>query len=386
MRNWTLPRALARLVLVTGLLLGAASAVQAQPGASDGALSKGQPIRALPDRLPDMTRTEAGLWQGTFGQAVFEREFGAGPASVTVRLAHGRQTQAKVNDLFQRNEADTTTTADGRTVYTMAGRTIGTESADLLWTSDAYTIWMSTAGSSEEGLDPDAAHDALQSLFVDAISPDQLPEVDASPFLKSSMPAADGFEAPDGFATLTGPFAGAMDKEARISVAYPSDWTAHDASKGNPLYKVLDVSRMESAAKARWYDRSDADSDAVSVYAAEEVNVGVTGPGVVTNFIGRIDPMDGIEPDNFTSKVQEPTVVQSPTETTVGDDSAAVMTVTGTSADGYEVRRRKVCIDSNGTVPCVTITRPADRDVVDDHIIRTIVESVTAEVIEDSDG
>jgi hypothetical protein len=57
------------------------------------------------------------------------------------------------------------------------------------------------------------------------------------------------------------------------------------------------------------------------------------------------------------------------------------MAVEGTSTDGYAIQVRRTCIQSNGVVPCVTITRRARGDAAPLDTIRTIVQSVTAEVI-----
>jgi hypothetical protein len=104
---------------------------------------------------------------------------------------------------------------------------------------------------------------------------------------------------------------------------------------------------------------------------------------MVSPYVGQIDPMDGIKPEEVKTRVENPTVVQPPTQTTVAGNDAATMTVEGTSADGYDVRHRVVCIASNGAVPCVTITHPTDPSPASADTIQAILESVTAEVIAD---
>jgi hypothetical protein len=344
---------------------------------SDRGPSFDQLVRALPSDLPNHTREETGRWEGVFAQAIFERTSGSGPSPVTVRLGHGRKIQAKTNGLIQRHDADTTTTADGRTVYAIAGDIIRERSADLFWMHDAYILWLSAKDPS----DPAAAHDVLTSIVAEHIPADRLPEAETAAFPKPSLPTAKGFTTPDGFSAITGQYAGGMDKAARISIAYPSDWTALDASEVNSLAKVLDVSRKESAAKARWYGSSMSDGEVLTLHAPDEVHVQVAGPGLVTPFVGRTTPMDCIEPDGIKSHVKSPTVVQSPTKTTVAGNEAATMTVEGTSTDGYDVRHRVVCVASNGAVPRFTVTRPTDKSVVSDDVIQTMLESLTAEVI-----
>jgi hypothetical protein len=344
---------------------------------SDRGPSFDQLVRALPSDLPNHTRDETGRWEGVFAQAIFKRASGDGPSPVTVRLGHGRKIQAKVSDLIQRNNADTTTTADGRTVYAIAGTIIGAKRAALFWMHDAYTLWLSVKDPS----DPAAAHDALKRIVAEHIPADRLPEVETEAFPKPSLPTAKGFETPEGFSAITGQYAGGMDKAARISIAYPSDWTALDASEVNSFAKVLDVSRKESAAKARWYGSSMSDGEVLTLHAPDEVHVQVAGPGLVTPFVGQTTPMGCIEPDGIKSHVKSPTVVQSPTKTTVAGNEAATMTVEGTSTDGYDVRHRVVCVASNGAVPRFTVTRPTDKSVVSDDVIQTMLESLTAEVI-----
>jgi hypothetical protein len=364
-------------LLVVGMLAGVFSPIAQAQTVSGRGPSMDQLIRALPNDLPDYTREKAGRWEGVFAQAIFKRRSGSGPSPITVRVGHGRKIQAKTNDLIQRNDADTTTTADGRTVYAIAGTIIGEKSADLFWTHDAYTLWLSVKDPS----DPAVAHDALKSIVAEHIPADRLPEVETEAFPKPSLPTAKGFETPEGFSAITGQYAGGMDKAARISIAYPSDWTALDASEVNSLAKVLDVSRKESAAKARWYGSSISDGEVLTLHAPDEVHVQVAGPGLVTPFVGRTSPMDCIEPDGITSHVKNPTVVQSPTTTTVAGNEAATMTVEGTSTDGYDVRHRVVCVASNGAVPRFSVTRPTDKSVVSDDVIQTMLESLTAEVI-----
>jgi hypothetical protein len=365
------------ILLAVGILASVLSPIaQAQMG-SDRGPSFDQLVRALPSDLPNYTREKTGRWEGVFAQAMFKRMSGSGPSPITVRLGHGRKIQAKVDGLIQQNDADTTTTADGRTVYAIDGTIIGEKSADLFWTHDAYTLWL----SAKEPSDPAATHDVLKSIIANHIPADQLPEAETAAFPKPSLPTAKGFETPEGFSAITGQYGGGMDKAARISIAYPSDWTALDASEVNSLAKVLDISRKKSAAKARWYGSSISDGEVLTLHAPDEVHVQVAGPGLVAPFVGQTDPMGCVEPNGIKSHVKGPTVVQSPTKTTVAGNEAATMTVEGTSADGYDVRHRVVCVASNGAVPRFTVTRPTSKDVVSDDTIQKMLKSLTAEVI-----
>ena len=368
-------------VVAGGLLLGA-PAVHAQSG-DDGGPSFDQMIRTLPDRLPGMTRTAAERWEGIFAQGRYERTSGSGPSPVNVRLGHGDRIQYKIKQVAQKQGADTTRLSDGRTVYSFPRDAMGRGTANVVWLHDGYTLWMSVKQKPDQSFDAAATQAEMRSLLTGRLTADQLPEVEAG---GSSMPAATGFEAPEGFSSMTVQHGGASGKDARISVAYPSDWSALDASQVNPFAKVIDISRNESTTKQRWYGESDAESDALRHYAPDEVHVQVAGPGMVSNYVGRIDPMDGLKPDETKSNLKNATVVQAPTTTTVAGTDAATMTVEGTSADGYSVRHRVVCIASNGAVPCVTITRPVDLDAATADTVQTILESVTAEVIEEEDG
>lgn len=371
--------ALAAAVVVAGGLWPGAPVAHAQ-GDPNGGPSFDQLIRTLPESLPGMTRAAAERWERMFAQGRYERTSGDGPSPVYVRLGHGDQIQYKIEQLAQQQNADTTRLSDGRPVYSFSRDAMGKVTANVVWLHDGYTLWMSVAKKPDQSFDAAAAQEEMRALLAGRLTADQLPEVESN---KASMPAAAGFKAPEGFSSITAQYGGAAGKDARISVAYPSDWTALDASQVNSFAKVIDISRKESTIKQRWYSESDTESDVLRHYASDEVHIQVAGPGMVSPYVGQIDPMDGLKPDETKSNVENATVVQSPTQTTVAGRNAATMTVAGTSADGYSVRHRVVCIASNGAVPCVTITRPSDRSPVSDATIQAILESVTAEVIAD---
>lgn len=282
----------------------------------------------------------------------------------------------------QRPSADTTTAMDGRTLYSGVIEK-GSPEGVVLWIAEPYVVGMEVKGTPDASLSADRAEallPKLRNVFVDAISPEDLPDAESSS--ESSMPTATGFDAPEGFSTITGQY-GAMfgDKDSRISVAYPEDWTAKDASE-IAFAEVLDISRREAASTARWGGGSEAEGDATALFEPDEVNIQVAGPGMIHQRpVGGIDPIDGIDPEEVKSRVKDPTVVEPLGETTIGDNEAAAMAVEGTSADGYEVRHRMVCIDSNGAVPCATITHPVDLDAAVADDVQTILESITAEPV-----
>lgn len=170
-------RALAVVLLAAGSLAVGGPAVHAQPSGADGP-SDDQLIRALPDSLSGMTRTETGPWQRPFVHALFERTSGAGPITIDVRLAYGRRAQSKVQSLFRREGADTTTTESGQTVYTVLGNILGDKSADLLWTEGGYTLWMSARPPAGASFSPEQAHAELRAILTGRLSVDQLPEVE----------------------------------------------------------------------------------------------------------------------------------------------------------------------------------------------------------------
>lgn len=184
----------------------------------------------------------------------------------------------------------------------------------------------------------------LLEVFAAHISAEALPAPTGDG--ASTKPVAAGFEAPDGFATITGQYGAAFgDEDSRISAAYPNDWTALDASE-IAFARVLDISRRKAASDGRWHgssDDSNEDSDATMLYEPDDVNIQVAGPGMIhTRSVGGISPIDGIDAEDVKSRVQDATGTESLSETTIGGSDAASMTVEGTSADGYTVRQRMV--------------------------------------------
>lgn len=374
-------QARALLFITSVLALTTPCLVQAQPDAGSSP-SIDQLMEVLPATLPAMERTRARQSDPSAVTGVYERTGNNGPPRLDVRVMHGRVGMMQAKKFAQRPSVDSTTAMDGRTLYSGVIER-GDPEGVVLWISEPYVVGMEVKGTSETPLKADRAEallPKLRNVFADAISPEDLPGTGSSS--ESSMPTATGFEAPDGFATITGQYGAAFgNQDSRISVAYPNDWTAQDASK-IAFAKVLDISRREAASTARWGGGGDTDSDATTLFEPDEVNIQVAGPGMIhMKSVGGIDPIDGIDPEEVKSRVQDATVVEPLGETTVGGAEAAAMTVTGTSADGYEVRHRMVCLQSNGAVPCVTITRPTDLDAEVVDTIQTILESVTAEPV-----
>ena len=363
------------------LALVGPSPLQAQPRSEDGP-SVDQLMEVLPQTLPAMERTRARQSDPSAVTGVYENTGNGGPPRVDVRVVHGQRGVMQAQKFAQRPSADTTTAMDGRTLYSGVIER-GNPEGVVLWISEPYVVGMEVKGTPDASLRADRAEallPKLRNVFVDAISPEDLPDAESSS--ESSMPTATGFDAPKGFSTITGQY-GAMfgDKDSRISVAYPEDWTAKDASE-IAFAEVLDISRREAASTARWGGGSDAEGDATALFEPDEVNIQVAGPGMIHQRpVGGIDPIDGIDPEEVKSRVKDPTVVEPLGETTIGDNEAAAMTVEGTSADSYEVRHRMVCIRSNGAVPCATITHPIDLDAAVADDVQTILESITAEPV-----
>jgi len=370
-------------VLVVPLLVAVLgpSPLQAQSGSKEGP-SIDQLKAVLPATLPAMERTQTRREGPSAVVGVYERTGERGPPRVDVKVTHGRVGLTQARNFAQRPETDSTTIRDGRTFYSgVVGQ--GDPSGIVLWNADPYVVGMEVKGTPDAALSAEEARtflDPLRDELADAVTAEDLP--DAGSASGSSMPTATGFEAPDGFTAITGQY-GAMfgDKDSRISVAYPEGWTARDASE-IALAEVLDISRREAASTARWGGGGESDGDATTLFEPDDVHIQVAGPGMIHQRpVGGIAPIDGLDAEEVKSRVQDATVVEPLAETTIGGNAAAAMTVEGTSADGYAVRHRMVCIESNGAVPCATITHPANVDAAVADTVRTILESIVAEPV-----
>jgi hypothetical protein len=323
-----------------------------------------------------MTRRSVGRWERTGARAVYESTGPSGPATVVLRVAYGIRARFGVDRRIEREEADTTSLSDGRVAYTFVDSENAAPAAHALWTEGNFVVGVNVRG----GERANHSRRTAKRILSTHIPPERLPDVQ-----KTARPEAASFEAPDGYDAITGQYADnfpSNDAEARISVAYPTSWTALHAQRLLPFAKVLDISRRRATARKRWGQDLQNSTEAATLHAPDAVRIQVAGPPMVhSRRIGDIDPIDGIQPGEVRAQAQGATVVQPPTDTTIGGRAAATMAVEGTSTDGYAIQVRRTCIQSNGAVPCVTITRRARGDAAPLDTIRTIVQSVTAEVI-----
>jgi hypothetical protein len=144
---------------------------------SGGAPSADALIEALLETLPDRQRTRA-RQSDPFGvTGVYERTSDEGPPRVDVRIMYGQMGLRQAESFVQRPATDSTTTADGRTLYSGVVE-MGSPQGIVLWTTDPFVVAVEAHGSRDDELtaaDAEVALPTLRRLLVDHISPDDLP-------------------------------------------------------------------------------------------------------------------------------------------------------------------------------------------------------------------